>query len=58
MTTLNLHHPLSHYEDGLLYVQEDHDHIRNLFNKFRCVRCWSALPWPAVQKHTRTLSAP
>lgn len=35
MTTLNLHHPLSHYEDGLLYVKEDHDHIRNLFDKFR-----------------------
>lgn len=36
MTTLNLHHPGSHFEDGLLYVREDHEHIRNLFNKFRC----------------------
>jgi hypothetical protein len=35
MTTLNLHHPGSHFEDGLLYVREDHEHIRNLFNKFR-----------------------
>jgi hypothetical protein len=36
MTTLNVHHPRSHHEDGIMFVREDHQHFKSLFAKFRC----------------------